>query len=149
MQATLAIREKMAQLLAADTATLAQAADANVVALVMEEFNPSEASAIGDLTLSTFDGDTPLEAELGAQAEGLDPTNNDAIITILPPVGGWRWETTGTTNLPQTIYGFALVTDAGVLLGCETLETPITLTGVNQVIQLPVVAFRQLANSLT
>jgi len=149
MQATRALREKMAQLLAADAATLAPATDANVIWLVQSAFTPSEASVIGDLTVADFDGGDPLEVTTGAQAEGLDPLTADAVITLSPPVGGFRWEVTGTTNLPQTIYGFALVTDAGVLLACQTLPEPITLTAVNQFIDAGDLNLRQLANSLT
>ena len=150
MQSSLALREKMAQLLAADAATLAPPADANIVVLIMEPFTPSETLDGSTLVPATFDGSAPLEAVLGTQAEGLDPSNSDAIITILPPAGGWRWETTGTTDLPQTIYGFALFNDdSTVYYGSENLPAPITLTAVNQVIQLPAVTFRQLAGSLT
>jgi len=140
----------MAQLLAADTATLAQAADANVIALIMEPFTPSESTSFDDLTLATFDGSTPIAVGLGTQPEGLDPNTMDAIISMLPPAGGFRFETTGVTNLPQTIYGYALLNDAlDTMLGCELLPEPITLNGVNEVIEIPSPGFRQLANSLT
>lgn len=149
MQSTRALREKMAQLLAADATTLAPAADANIVALVMAAFTPGEGMVVGDLTLATFDGSTPLAAGVGTQPEGLDPNTADAIITIKSPVGGWRWETTGVTNLPQTIFGYALLNDDGtVLLGADTLPDTITLTAVNQVIQLPDVSFREIAGCL-
>jgi len=150
MQATRALREKAAQLLAADTATLAQAADPNHLVLIAANFLPSENLVAGDLVPATFDGATPLEVELGVQLEGLDPATSDAIITIGPPAGGWRWETTGITNLPQTIYGYALMNEAETtLFGAATLTTPVVLTGINQVINLPAVTFRQLAGSLT
>lgn len=146
---TRAVREKAAQLLAADAATLAPAVDANVIALVMAAFTPGENLTLGSLTFATFDGATPLEVGVGTQPEGLDPNTNDALISMLPPVTGWRWETTGTTNLPQTIFGYALVTDGlAVLLASDVLETPIVLTAVNQVVILPALAIRQLANSM-
>jgi len=149
MQATRALREKMAQLLAADAATLAPAADGNMVVLIKAAFTPTEITALADLTLADFDGSTEIECGIGTQPEGLDPNNSDAIISILPPAGGFRFETTGVTNLPQTIYGFALLNNAlTVLYGCEQLDTPVVLTGVNQVIELPNVNFRQLAGSL-
>lgn len=149
MQTSLALREKASQLLAADTATLAQAADNNVIALVMGGFTPSEALLVGDVVLATFDGSTPILVGLGTQPEGLDPNTNDSIITLLPPVGGWRFETTGTTNLPQTIFGFVLLNDAlDTLLASALLPNPITLTGINQVIELDGVHIRQLAGSM-
>lgn len=147
---TLAIREKAMQLLAADTATLAQAADPNHVVLVKNEFTPGEGAVIGDLTLADFDGSAALECGLGTQPEGLDPANADALITFVPPAGGWRWETTGVTNLPQTIYGFALTNEAETtLFACARLPTPITLTAVNQVVSLGDLTLRQLAGSIS
>lgn len=149
MQATRALREAMAQLLAANAATLAPAADGNVVALIKAAFTPSEEIVLADLSLANFDGSTPIEAGTGTQPEGLDPNTNDALITILPPAGGWRFETTGTTNLPQTIYGYALLSnDLATLFATEQLAETVTLTAVNQVVELPSVGFRQLANSL-
>lgn len=150
MQSSRALRIKMMQLLAADTATLAQAADPNHVVLLMEPVTPSEALVMADVTPATFDGATPIEVELGTQGEGTDPNTDDGLISILPPADGFRWETTGVTNLPQTIYGFALTNEAQTtLFGAEALEVPIVLTGVNQVVQLPAVQFRELAGCLS
>jgi hypothetical protein len=116
----------------------------------MAAVTPSENLVAADVTPATFIGSTPIEVELGAQGEGTDPNNDDGIISILPPVGGFRWETTATTNLPQTIYGFALMNEAQTtLFGAEALETPIVLTGTNQVVQLPEVQFRELAGCLS
>jgi hypothetical protein len=149
MQATLALRERMAILLAADATTLAQVADANLIVLFTNAITPSEDTLAADLTLADFDGSTPLAVGLAGQAEGLDPNTTDAIITIKSPVGGWRWETTGLTNLPQTINGFALTNQAGTtLFAAERLAVPITLDAVNQVVQLENVVLRQLAGSL-
>jgi hypothetical protein len=149
MQSSFALREKLMQLLAADTATLAQAADNNLVALIMAPFTPAEGLAIGDLTFADFDGSTPIEVELGTQPEGIAPGTTDSIITISPPAGGWRWETTGLTNLPQTIYGFALVNNGStVLFGSQAFSTPIDLNAINQVIQLDSVTFTLAANTL-
>jgi len=150
MQVTLALREKAAQLLAADAASLAPVALANHVFLVMAAFVASEASVIGDLTLATFDGSAALSAGVGTQAEGLDPNNTNALITIKSPVGGWRWETTGVTNLPQTIFGYCMLDNAdAVLLGCQTLDQTITLTAINQVVDLGSITITQQAGSMT
>lgn len=149
MQSTAALRQAMAILLAADTATLAQAANENIIALVKAAFNPSEDTIAADLTLADFDGSTPLDCALGTQPSGLDPNTNDVIISLEPAAGTFRFETTGVTNLPQTIYGFALLNAAGTTLwACEAFDDPITLTAVNQVIELEEVNLRQLANTL-
>lgn len=150
MFATLALREAAAKLLAADTATLAPAVNANKMILIKAPFSPSEALKFADLVAADFDGSTPLLAGTGTQAEALDPLTNDAIIDILPPAGGFRWETTGITNLPQTIYGYALCDNGLTTVLCAAVfETPITLTAINQRVDDLRADIRQLANSMT
>jgi hypothetical protein len=150
MLSTADLREKLAQLLAADAATLAPVALANVVALVMAAFAPGEALTMASITLATFDGSTPLAAGLGTQPEGLDSLNGDAIITIKPPAGGWRWETTGTTNLPMTIYGCVLLDSTlATLYASQLLLNPIGLNAVNQVIDLGSLTLRVPSGTLS
>lgn len=149
MTPTLALREKAMQLLAADAATLAPATDANVIALVKAAFTPSEQLAAGDLDLADFDGSDPLEGVTGTQPESLDPQTNDSLVDISPPAGGYRWETTGITNLPQTIYGFALFNnDLSTILASELLDVPQVMTAINQSIVVPRPDLRQLAGSI-
>jgi len=146
---TRAVREQAMILLAANAATLAPAADANAIALIKAAFTPGEDLAIGDLTLADFDGSTPIEGATGAQAESLDPGTLDSIIDILEPAGGYRWETTGLTNLPQTIFGYCLVSnDLATLLASATFADPIVLTIVNQSIVVDRPNLRQLAGSI-
>lgn len=149
MKAIKSLRAQMAFLLAADTTTLAQAADNNMIALIMAPFTPSETLTFASLTLATFDGSTPILVGLGTQPSAYDPLTDDVVISLKPPVGGFRFETTGTTHLPQTIFGFALLNEAlDALLAAELLPVPITLTGINQGIDLNDVEIRELANIL-
>jgi hypothetical protein len=150
MQSTAALRDEAAKKLATDTATLAPAANANHMSLLKAPIAPSESVGLGDLTFADFDGSTPLDVTLGAQAEALDPATNDSVITLSPPVGGWRWVTTGITNLPQTIYGVALMdkTDATVL-ATEAFPVPIVLTAIDQVVDIGPLELRLIAGSLT
>jgi hypothetical protein len=149
MQITKALREKAAQLLAADSATLAPASDANKLMLLKAQPAENENVAIGDLSEADFDGSAALLCGTGTQPEGLDPNSADAVISIKPPAGGFRWETTGGTNLPQTIYGVALVNnDKSVLFGVQRI-TPVTLTATNQVVEVGPIQIRQMANSMT
>lgn len=130
---TIAIREAMMELLAADTATLAPAALGNKMALVMAPIVPAEDLEFADITLATFDGNTPIVCGTGTQPSGLDPATEDSVIDIKVPAGGFRWETTGTTNLPQTIYGYVLLNNAAdTLLASAAFDTPIVLTAINQ-----------------
>lgn len=149
MQSTAALRIAMLDLLAADATTLAPAMDGNKVALVKAPFSPSENTVIGDLTLADFVGSTPLVCGTGTQPTGLDPFTNDNLCDIKSPAGGFRWETTDVTNLPQTIYGFALLSnDLSTLLACAVFTTPIVLTAVNQVVDGLSVQLRNPANTL-
>ena len=132
-----AVRLRLGTLLSTDTTTLDQSADANVIALVMGPFVNVEDLVIGSLTLATFTGATPIAAVLGAQQVGVDPATGNQVITIVPPSGGWRWQTTDGANLPQTIYGYALVTNGlATLLAAERLTTPITLSTAGEEINL-------------
>jgi hypothetical protein len=134
-----AVRLQLGELLAADATTLAPPANANVVALIKANFAPTENLVIGDLTLADFTGSTPLACGLGTQPAGVDPITGDQVIDLKDPVGGWRWETTNTANLPQTIYGYALATDSLVaLLAVQLLPTPITLQAAGEAINLGV-----------
>ena len=128
-----AIRLTVGSLVAADATYLAPAADANKIALVKASFTPDENLVIGDVTLADFDGSTPLLVGVGAQNVGLNPATGDQRITLKDPAGGFRWVTTGLTNLPQTIYGAILMNNAGTtLLAMEVFDTPLVLQEVGQ-----------------
>lgn len=130
------IRLALGELLAADIPTLAPAT-ANKIALVIANFVPTETLVVGDLTLADFDGATPIAGATGAQQAGVDPATGEQLVTIKPPAGGYRWETTGVTNLPQTVYGYALLDNAGTgLLATALLPTPVTLDAVGQEINI-------------
>lgn len=137
MLPTKTVRLQLGELLAADATTLAPAMSANKIALVKSAFVPNENSVIGDFTLADFDGSSPIAGATGTQQVGNSPSTGDQIITIKEPAGGWRWESTGVTNLPQTIYGYVLTDNAGaVLLGMELLPEPLTIVEAGQEINL-------------
>lgn len=141
----IAIRQKLGTLLAADATTLAPAALNNKLALLKSAFTPNEAMVITDPTLvqADFATSTALSAGTGAQTEGIDPVSGDDVITILAPAGGWIWKVTALTNLPQTIYGFLLMNNAGTtLLALARLATPVVLTAVGQQVDIGVAEIR-------
>jgi len=137
-----ALRLQIGAALAADL-PLAAIAATNKVRLVIADFTPDEDMVFADITSADFDGSTPLAAALGAQQVGLDPLTGDQIVTMVEPLGGWRWITTGLTNLPQVVYGYALCDEvaAPVLLGLTKLDSPISLTIVGQEIRIGQVQF--------
>lgn len=55
------------------------------------------------------------------------------------PTGGWRFATVNTTNLPATIYGFRVTSDAGEFIGCGNI-VPQQFTASGQSIILPTVS---------
>lgn len=137
MTPTITLRKALMDLFAADPSTLAPAANANKMALVKNDVAENENIVFANLELADFDGSTPINGVVGAQETATDPASGESVITLKEPAGGWRWETTGVTNLPQTIYGVALVDNAvGVLLAYARLATPITLTATGQLIDL-------------
>lgn len=124
----IALREALGTLLAADVATLAPVA-ANKIALIAAAFANDENLVLGSLVFATFTGSAPKAGAAGAQGVGNDPATGQQIITILAPVGGWRFVCTVAPGAPETIFGFALTDSAGaVLLGAELLPVPITIT---------------------
>ncbi len=133
-----ALRLALGTALAADPASLAPAALANKIALVMAPFTPTETMIATDLTYATFTGATPLGGVAGTQFTGIDPVTLQQVITVKPPVGGYRWVTGDTVNLPQAIYGFALLdTTLATLFGVQLFDNPISLNAAGQQIELP------------
>lgn len=131
------VRLRLGELLAADATTLAPALAANKIALVKAPFNVNEDLVLGTLTLADFTGSTPIAGATGTQQAGVDPVTGQQKVTVLTPVGGWRWETADLVHLPQTIYGFVLLNDAGdTLLGAELLPAGTLLQTAGQFIDL-------------
>ena len=132
-----AVRLALGELLAADAATLAPASDPNAMALIINNFAPSEDLVAADLDLATFTGSTPIPGATGAQNVGIDPVTLAQVIEIKPPIGGYRWEATDGVDLPQTIYGYGLFNEAlSTVLAVQALPTPITLTEAGQFIDI-------------
>lgn len=142
MIATDTLFQRRDVLLAADTTTLAPAADPPFIRLSMEAFTPSVGTVVADIVAPTFDGYGDILCAVGAQLQSIDPVDGDSQIEIKAPLGGWRWETTGVTNLPMSIFGWAQINDAEtIVFGSELFDEPIILTGVNQSITIPVVKY--------
>lgn len=113
------------------------------VKLIMADFVLDEAVIPADLTFATFTGSTGLEADGTSVQVGIDPATGEQLLTMVEPAGGWRWETTDAVNLPQTIFGFALLSflDASIV-GLAKLDVPITLLGAGEEINIGIVRFR-------
>lgn len=130
--------------LGADTLTWAHALTCG---LVMADFLESPAIAWGDLTNATFTGSAAKTISAGVRVTGIDPATGDVLMNIDPPTGGFYWETTATTSLPQTIFGMWLGNDTlgfgnGTLLAAVHLNEPVILAQVNQAVIIPQVTIR-------
>lgn len=136
-----ALRLKFGTLLAADAATLAPAADANVMVLFMNDIQVNEDLVAADLTEADFTGYAEIAGAVGGQQVGVDPVTGDQVITILAPAGGYRWECTGAPAEPQPIYGYALMNEAKTtLLAATRFDVPITVANVGDFIDIGAVA---------
>lgn len=149
MLATKTLVDRMATLLAGDTTTLAAVGLVNVH-LAKAPFTPGPVLVPGDFTEADFDGYAALAVDSATAQVFTDPSTGDKIIQLDEPAGGWHWETTGVTNLPQTIYGAWLTdpTDATVY-GSMLLDIQPELSGTDQGVDLPQVRFRLNQQALT
>lgn len=138
---TKATRLLLGEDLAADGVVFPIATPCKVI-LFVNDLAITEDTVLADLTLATFDGYADKAAGASPFAVGVDPVTGDQIITINEPAGGWRWETTGLTNLPQTIFGYALANGAVNLIhAAQLLNEPIPLTVVGEEVNLGTVKF--------
>lgn len=133
----IAVRVSVGTLVAADPTYLNQATNANLVALVVSPFVPSETLLVASLTFATWPGYVDVNCPFGPALVGVNPATLQQEITIPDPINGYRYVVTGTTGLPQTVYGFALCTKAkAILLASELLPVPLPIQDVGQVIDL-------------
>ncbi len=120
-----ALTLEMMTLLGADTVTLAAAA---WVMPLKKAFTPGSDPEIDDTWIADFDGSTPKACGAATRVPHTDAGTGQVFLSMPPPAGGYLWTTTGVTNLPQTIYGYALsssstTVEGGDLLGTQ-LQTP-------------------------
>lgn len=151
MKPSQALFERAFILLGADSITLSKSSGGvNKILLIKEPFTPASNLDPTTLTEADFDGYAAREVLTGGLPQSIDPATGDSLITAPPDTTPYLWETTGVTNLPQTIYGFVLTNiDKTVLYGSALLPANVTLTAVNQSIQLPgYPTFRELAGSV-
>jgi len=139
MQAT---RLSLGESLAANTVLFPVATPPEAI-LFKNNVALTEDLVVADLDLADFDGYAPIPSDAPPFSAAIDPVSGDQIVTIDEPAGGWRWETSGVTNLPQTIYGFGLTNGAGTVLhAAALLDDPVTLTAAGQEINLGSLTFR-------
>lgn len=108
------------------------------IRLIKEPFTLDKGLVIGDLTFADFTGSTAKACGAGEAQAGINPLTGQRMIRLREPAGGFEWFVTGTPNLPQTIYGYAVTNNAGdALVAVALLDDPVTLTAEGQVIDIP------------
>jgi len=147
MMATAEIVNRMAELLGADTVTLAAPTTFVALHLAKEPFTPGPNLELTDLVEADFDGYVELHAASAATQVYTDPQTGETIIQVREPAGGWFWETSGETNLPQTIHGVYLTSPDGLTLHAsglfDQLGLPaVALTGTGQGLSWPQATLR-------
>lgn len=141
------IWENIQNLQAADTGTFANATAMNLH-LASAAFVPSLDLAIGSLTEATFTGYAAIAGVSGTQPTYYDIATGLRVIELKPPSGGWHFACTGSTSLPQTIYGYYLTDHTNAILyGSALLPSPITLTASGQGFDLSPIKFAFSASS--
>jgi len=90
------------ELLAADPAMLAQAADAPMITLIAAPFTEGPNVEYADITPATFNGSTPKDATVGAQQAFFNPVLGVDVVQLNEPVGGWTWECAVAPAAPET-----------------------------------------------
>lgn len=146
---TQAIVERPFILLSDDTVTF-DPGDPPNLRLIKAPFTPGPNIERADLVDADFDGATFVQLDPTLIAESLDPATNDVMLSMPAGATPYRWETATDLNLPQTIYGSAMIKDNNTdVIACELFDTPITLTAPNQVIMLPTPTLRMFAGAIT
>lgn len=136
-------------LLAADTTTLAPAT-ANVIILYQNNVAVSPNTVMADLTEATFQGYAAIPGASGPQLTVLDPSTGQWVIVIKAPAGGYIFVCTGLSNVPQTIYGYALVDHTKTtLLGVQPFPAPIRINTILDFVDAGQPTFTLLAQPLS
>jgi hypothetical protein len=114
------------------------------MSLVKAPFTPDPSLVLADLTLADFNGANPLISPDAVPTWGVDPITGNFIAPISPPAGGWFWEAgDATTNMPQTIYGWALCNNAvDTLLATGLIDPPVLLSAARDAVFLGTILLR-------
>ncbi len=109
--------------------------EAKKVILFKNDFDPGVATLLGDLTLADFDGYAAKNLAEGVGLVGVDPLSLNREVVVKQAAGGLIWTLSGVTNLPQTIFGFAIVNkDADTLYAAERFENPLELIDGSEIV---------------
>jgi len=107
------------------------------VGLFINDYQPIPTTLIADLTVATFT-DYANIASVADAIEGTDPATLDELV-IFPSVLVW---TVGAAPTPQTVFGYFLLSETGILIGAGRLATPIDISAAGQIVELETLELR-------
>jgi len=116
MKPVKALVERMAELLGADTVTLAAPVTFVALHVAKEAFTPGPNLVLGDLVEADFAGYAELHAASAATQVFVDPATSEVVIQVREPAGGWFWESSGAVDPAMTMFGVYLTDAAGTTL---------------------------------
>jgi len=107
---------------------------------IIVPFVPSAELTSGELTYATFEGSEAIVLNAQPQLGIIDSQTGRVGVLIKEPVGGLKWIATDVTDLPQTIYGWAIRdNDDGSLLFSELLPEPVVISAVGNFVEVTAV----------
>lgn len=115
------------------------------VRLIRTEFTPSPDLLLADLDFCDFTGSAAKHAGSASTQTTIDPATGDQIVQVVEPLGGWHWACSGAgpLGLPQTVYGYALLSADGTeLIATERLAEAVTIAASDQSVDIGQVRFR-------
>lgn len=135
--ATNVLREAAVDAIAADAGTIAPAANACHVHLVIADFDPDGETDVTALTLATFTGSAAKSAGIGAQQSFVDQQEGKRVVQLLEPAGGWTYICTVAPAAPETVYGVVVTDNAdAVTLAAGKLDAPVTVSEVGHSVSI-------------
>jgi len=130
--------ESIAGAMAATTILGSAAAAPKYLRLFKNDIEPDPTTLIGDITDADFDGYADVAVEEAIATIGIDALTGNRRVVVLQAAGGSVFQVSGgVTNLPQTIYGWALLNNAKTaIVGIERFETPIVLANIDDMLTI-------------
>lgn len=105
------------------------------VRLIVEPFTPTAYLEVDDLTYASFDGGEPKAPDSNPQ-NITSPSTGMPGLLLREPAGGFNYVCSGTTDLPQTVYGWAVIDSGGLLAFCDLLDEPVVISEVGDFVTL-------------
>lgn len=137
MVPTTVLADSLMAAMAGDTASIAPAALACHVHLIIEDFTPGPGTDFTALDEATYTGGADKSAGVGAQQDGQDPATGQRLVRLLEPAGGWTWTCTVAPATPETVFGWVVTDNAdAVTLGSGKLDVAVTVSAVGDMVTI-------------